>query len=93
MKDGDRFIIHEFFVCEESKNAIVADFYIKKQGCSAALSTRAEDGDAGSVDAGHIIIGTPALFFCSSHHDSLGLGSTLLCSSSLLHKISQPIMS
>ena len=61
--------------------------YIKKPGCSAALSTRAKDGDAGSVDAGHIIIGTPALFFCSSHHDSLGLGSTLL------NKISQPIMS
>ena len=67
--------------------------YIKKPGCTAALSTRAKDGDAGSVVAGHIIIGTPALFFCSSHHDSLGLGSTLICSSSLLHKISQPIMS
>ena len=81
MKDGDRFIIHEFFVCEESKNAIVADFYIKKHGFTAALlSTRAKDGDAGSVDPGHIIIGTPALFFCSSHHDSLGLASTLLYS-------------
>ena len=56
--------------------------YIKKPGCSAALSTRAKDGDAGSVVAGHIIIGTPALFFCSSHHDSLGLGSTLLYSAS-----------
>ena len=54
MKDGDRFIIHEFFVCEESKNAIVADFYIKKHGFTAALlSTRAKDGDAGSVVAGH----------------------------------------
>ena len=79
-------------VKNESKTAIAANFYIyKKTGCSAALSTRAKDGDAGSVVAGHIIIGTPALFFCSSHHDSWG--STLLCSSSLLHKISQPIMS
>ena len=54
-------------------------FIEKKHGFTAALlSTRAKDSDAGSVVAGHIIIGTPALFFCSSHHDSLGLGSTLL---------------
>ena len=90
MKDGDRFIIHEFFVCEESKTAIVADFYIKKN--MGALLLLAQEQKTVMLGVWMLVTLLLALQLSSSAHPITTAGA-LLCYALLLCSIKSPNLS